>query len=116
MADDKTVTAVVVGQAPELQGQLGTTIAPTTPNVLIVVLNPIVSLLTRTLRAYLQSLLGVIVAGSMGIAPEHLPAHDFLHLLRFAAGLALAPAILCFLQNSVELLTRLDQSNPALRG
>ncbi|MGH6689531.1 MAG: hypothetical protein ACREF4_02475 [Gammaproteobacteria bacterium] len=71
----------------------------------------------RTVRTYLQALVGFLVAGGTGAAEAvgvPLPAGDFLSLLLASAGLSLAPAVIALLQNSVEILARLE--SPATRA
>lgn len=73
----------------------------------------------RALRVYLQSLLGFLTAATTGLAQQfgvQTPVGDFGHLFLSCAGLALAPAAFSLLQNSIELLTKLDTSKPQLRA
>lgn len=84
------------------------------PNIIVKVVQPIVIVLVRASRVFLQTLLGLLTAGL--VTPKALPAQDFVHLLVLCASLSLAPAVVCILQNLVELLTRLDQSYPTLAG
>lgn len=70
--------------------------------------------LVRTVRTYLQGLVGFLMAGGTGAADAvgvPLPAHDFLALLGVSAGLAVAPAIIALLQNAVELLSKLERAS-----
>lgn len=76
-------------------------------------------ILIRGGRVYVQSLLGFLTAaesGAAGALGVQLPAHDFLHLFGACAGLALAPACYTILQNTIEILTKLDVSAPQLRA
>jgi len=75
----------------------------------------------RTSRAYLQNLLGFILAVGTGAAAASgvgltMPAADFVHLFGAAAGLAVGPAVICMIQNTLEILTKLDVTNPELRA
>lgn len=72
-------------------------------------------ILTRTLRVYLQSLLGMLSAAGLGAIPTGSQT-DAWHMIYHMLGLALFPAAFSFLQNSLELLNRLDETRPALRG
>jgi len=75
--------------------------------------------LIRTVRTYLQSLLGFIVAvgsGAAGAVGINIPMQDFGQLFLSSASLAIAPAIISLLQNAVELLTRLDSTSPQMRA
>ena len=73
----------------------------------------------RVLRTYLQSLVGSLLAVGSGAAEAvgiHIPIKDFGDLLMTSAGLAVAPAVMSLLQNAIEILTKLDQTNPQARG
>lgn len=78
-----------------------------------------VIMLVRTVRVYLQTLVGILLAGGTGVAGAvgvNLPAHDFVSLFWSAAGLSLAPAAITLIQNAIELLAKLDVTAPTLRG
>lgn len=83
-------------------------------NIVVKVVQPIVIILVRATRVFLQTLLGLVTAGLA--APKALPAQDFMHLLVLCASLSLAPAVVCIVQNMIELLTKLDQAYPTLAG
>ncbi len=73
----------------------------------------------RVLRTYLQSLLGFVLAvgsGAAGGVGIHIPVGDFTDLLVKAAGLAVAPAAVSMIQNAIEILTKLDMTNPQARA
>jgi len=73
----------------------------------------------RVLRTYLQSLLGFIMAVGSGAAAGvgiNIPVGDFTDLLLKSAGLAIAPAAVSMLQNAIEILTKLDVTNPQARA
>jgi hypothetical protein len=73
----------------------------------------------RTLRVYLQSFLGFLTAGATGYAAAigvSMPVGDFSNLIVTSASLAVAPATFTLLQNIIELLTKLDATNPTLRA
>lgn len=87
----------------------------------------------RTLRTYVQSVLGnlanVGVAGAVAvtafanISPEEqaaiqraFGALEFWQILLIALSTAIAPAVVAFLHNTVELLTRLDEKEPEWRA
>ena len=76
-------------------------------------------MLVRTARVYLQTLVGILLAGGTGVAGAvgvNLPMHDFVSLFWSAAGLSLAPAAITLIQNAIELLAKLDVTAPTLRG
>ena len=73
----------------------------------------------RVLRTYLQSLLGFIMAVGSGAAAGvgiNIQVGDFTDLLLKSAGLAIAPAAVSMLQNAIEILTKLDVTNPQARA
>lgn len=76
--------------------------------------------LIRVFRTYLQSLLGFITILSSDRLTEavglKIPAGDFGGLLVIAASLAVAPAAMAFIQNAIEILAKLDVSNPKVRA
>jgi len=91
----------------------GTIITPAgQANVVVKVIQPLTIIVVRALRVFLQTLLGLTTAGL--VTPKALPAQDFVHLLVLCASLSLAPAVICIIQNMIELLARFDQSNPTL--
>ncbi len=85
------------------------------PNIVITVISPLRIVVVRALRVFLQTLVGLLTAGATGLAPNALPAGNFGHLLMTCASLAVAPAAICVIQNTIELLARLDESAPQLR-
>lgn len=88
--------------------------------------NPYVMVLTwwqqaliRGSRVYLQSLVGFLLAAGTGAAAAvgvNMPVGDFGKLLLSAGSMAVAPAVISMIQNSIEMLTKLDSSNPQLRA
>lgn len=111
--------AVVVGRAGTGDGRMDNTLAITAdhfPNVIVRVITPLASICVRSLRVYLQTLVGLLAAGGIGAASNTLPAHDFTKLFLACAGLSVASAAVCAIQNVIELLGDLDQRFPLLRG
>lgn len=109
------VTVIVAKSADIPHGTIATT-PGSLPNVIIKALNPVWIVLVRALRVYLQTLVGLLSAGATGMAGSVLPAGDFLHMIKVCAGLSLASAIMCALQNTLELLGNIDKHAPELRG
>ena len=75
--------------------------------------------LIRGSRVYLQSLVGFLLAAGTGAAAAvgvNLAVGDFAKLLLTAGSMAVAPAAISLIQNSIEMLTKLDSSNPQLRA
>jgi hypothetical protein len=73
------------------------------------------ALFVRCARVYVQGIVGFITAGGLGLNIG-LEAHEAGHLISRAATLALAPVAFTFLQNLLELLTRLDEKAPRWRA
>ena len=78
-------------------------------------------ILVRGARTYAQTVLGLVVVGL--VVPAGVVAGDpgalgagFWRVLAYAAVAGLAPLTISLLQNGVEVLSRLDQTNPELRG
>jgi hypothetical protein len=69
----------------------------------------------RCARVYVQTLLGLLSAGGLGLAPGW-QAGELLSNVQGAALLSLAPVVFTFLQNTYELLQRIDESNPRWRA
>lgn len=69
----------------------------------------------RALRVYLQSLLAVLGADAAGLVAVA-PLGSFSGHLLAAVQMALAPAVVSLLWNSLEVLNKLDVSHPQLRG
>ena len=104
-----TVAASTMGTGP------GTIETPAGhANIVVKVVQPLTILAVRALRVFLQTLLGLVTAGL--VTPTALPTKDFVHLLALCASLSLAPAVVCIIQNMIELLARFDQKNPTLAG
>lgn len=121
MADNlpETPVAVVVARSGTGDGRMDNTVAVTEdhfPNVLIKVVSPLASILIRSARVYLQTMLGLLTAAGIGAASNTLPAHDFQKLFLTCAGLSIGSAAFCAIQNVIELLGNLDQKFPLLRG
>jgi len=75
--------------------------------------------LVRGCRVYLQSLVGFLLAagsGATAAAGLTMPVHDFYHLLTLSASMAVYPAAISLIQNVIELLAKLDATNPTLRA
>lgn len=77
-------------------------------------------MLVRGARTYLQSLVGFL--GAAFVLPAVLPDASGLVLGAYgdrflvAAQLAALPAVMSLLQNGLELLSKLDATNPGLRA
>jgi hypothetical protein len=88
-------------------------------SVTVISLSPLKIVLIRATRCYLQTFIGLLVASSSGVASAlgvTLSAGDFIHHVLICASIAVAPAFISLCQNALELLTKLDATNPALRA
>lgn len=88
-------------------------------NVEIVTMSIYAQVGIRVLRTYLQSLLGfitVVGTGAAGAVGIEIPMKDFGQLFWTSAGLSVAPAAISLLQNAIEILSRMDTTNPQMRA
>lgn len=85
------------------------------PNVVVTVITPLVAILVRATKAYVQTLLGLLSASAFGMASTVLPAGDFLHTLKVCAGLSVASGVMSLLTNISVLLTALGDRFPILK-
>lgn len=73
--------------------------------------HPLVIVLIRAAKVYLQTLTGLVAAGAV---TDVIPYTDFFDLVWTSAGLSVAAAGISVLTNLTELLARLDQKYPSL--
>lgn len=91
------------------------------PNIVIRTMTPLYQVGVRSVRTYLQALVGLLalalagapVAAGIGVM---VPPGDFALALKTAAGLAVAPAVVSALMNLAELFARIDETAPKLRA
>lgn len=88
---------------------------PNIPNVTVQPMPWYRIVATRAARVYMQSLVGFLTAASTAVAAGVLPV-EFAISVQNAALLAVGPAVMSVLQNTAELLVRLDESHPQLRA
>jgi len=86
------------------------------PNVIIQTITPLASILIRAARAYVTTLISLMGASMVGLGGDALVPHDFFHRLRDYAAIALAAAAWAAIQNTGELLAKIDQKMPSFRG
>ncbi len=113
MADPKVLAVA--------RGTLNTDMTAETPtghsDVRVVVVSAVRVVAIRTVRTYLQSLLGFLGATAIGAIPsDPLDPQNAGQRILLAAGLALFPAFVSLVQNILELLAKLDVTQPELRG
>lgn len=114
-AHEKPVVVTVSSNSLPASSEAGVIVTPMgQPNVYLKVVEPITIVGVRALRTFLQALLGLLTAGL--VSPSTLGAKDFLHLLATCASLAVAPAVVCIIQNVIELTARFDQKHPTFTG
>lgn len=85
------------------------------PDVTVIAMAPWRMVGIRALRVYLQTVIGLLTAGGVGLDQGILP-NEFSDLILTAVKLALAPAVMSALTNTAELLTKLDVTHPQLRA
>lgn len=78
-------------------------------------MHPVALVAVRCTRVYVQTLLGLLSAGGLGMVPGWTPGELAVNVTQ-AATLSLAPVVFTFLQNTLELLTRLDERAPRWRA
>jgi hypothetical protein len=107
-----TVKKVVVTESPKAPRDKSILETPAgKEDIQVVVMSWWKQAAIRTVRTYLQGLVGFLVAGGTGVAGAvgiNMPVHDFGALLWTSASLAVAPAVIALLQNAVEILSKLD--------
>lgn len=112
--DPNAPTAVVVSGSAYTMGQTLQT-PQGQPDIVVTVITPVVAILIRASKAYLQTLLGLLAAGGLGMASDTLPAGDFMHTLKVCAGLSVASGVMSLLTNISVLLTALGDKFPILK-
>lgn len=107
----KPVVVTTVARNEEIpSGTLAKTVGDQ-PNVIVKAIQPMIIVLVRAARTFLQVLVGLLTAGATGMGSGVLPVGDFATLLKVSASLAVAPAVVSIIQNVIELLAKMDQSS-----
>ena len=109
MADTATVVTARLGMLTDTQLR----------SVTIIPMSPWTIALVRGCRVYLQSLVGFLLATRSGLSAAAgltMPAQDFAQQLLMCASLAVAPATVSLIQNVLELLAKMDSTNPTWRA
>lgn len=115
MADPVVVTTVARDAAIP-NNVVAETPGATQPNVVVKAIQLVMIIIVRGVRTFLQVLVGLLTAGATGLGSGVLPVGDFTMLLKVSASLAIAPAVVSIIQNTIELLAKLDQTAPTLRA
>lgn len=115
-----TPVAVVVKRDDGMTRSTDATTPPDVPNLYVKALSPLLILCVRTLRAFLQSLVGMLtttgLVSATGVGSSMIVVHDFWSALRVAVMVSVCVALVAFLQNLYELITKIDESLPAWRA
>ena len=88
-------------------------------SVTVIPMKPWQIVMVRTVRVYLMTLVGLLtvtgtpIGSSVGLT---LTATAFWPWLVTCASVSVAPAVIALLQNAIELLAKLDATNPTLRA
>lgn len=88
-------------------------------SVTVVSMPPWKIVLVRTTRVYLMTLVGLLTVtgtpfgSAVGLT---LSAPDFFGWLLTCASVSVGPAVISLIQNAIELLAKLDATNPGLRA
>jgi hypothetical protein len=78
-------------------------------------MHPVALVAVRCTRVYLQTVLGLLSAGGLGMVPGWTPG-ELASNVQSAAMLSMAPVVFTFLQNTLELLARIDERRPEWRA
>jgi hypothetical protein len=115
MTEEQTVLVVKRPGAPADDSILET--PPGKPDMRVVVQRWWMQVIVRVARTYLQNLLGTYLTLASGL-PEKLglKLDEFGSIFVMAASFAVAPAVVSLIQNTIELLSSWDLSNPKMRG
>jgi len=117
--------SVVVPSTSTLNEPITGMTAIGSPNISVRPVNPLVLVLVRTVRTFLQTWLGLLIGagvgtvaiGTLGSPPDGLMQAITLRDTIAATALASAgPALISLIQNSIEYLARFDRSHPELRA
>jgi hypothetical protein len=88
-------------------------------STIIVLMQPWKIVAVRAARVYVQSLAGLLttfLSGAAHAAGITTTASDFYGMFVTCAGMAVAPAVMSALWNTVELLNKWDETSPQLRA
>lgn len=128
MPDDKVtdtqplapVKVTVIGQgdvsggpAPMITGTIATTPLTHQPNLVAIVVSPLLAILIRFGNNYLTILVGLIGAAMVS---DVIPYTDFVNLVTKCAGLSVAGAGFSALKDMVTIFGRLETKFPLLTG
>lgn len=112
MSEDSTAPVVVTTVSNDLPTNTIARTASHLPDVIIRTVTPLAAILVRSFRVFLQTMLGGLgvagIAGATGV-----PLQDFARSFRLSAELAVAAAVVCAIQNTIELLNKIDQKFPS---
>lgn len=122
MADDiKTIVTARAGDG--VASGYASTPGTASPNYFVQALSPLRLVVTRVVRVYLQSVLGIVSAGMGGLdritlegVPVDMLPNEFGALFLVACKMSVAIGGYTALQNIVELAAKLDQTAPELRA
>lgn len=113
-----STSVVISNEKPIEQSSAGTLVVATPqgrPDMLVTVVTPLVAILVRAAKAYLQTLVGLLGAAGFGMASNALPPGDFRHTFIVCAGLSVASGVMSLLTNTLLLLTALGDKFPTLK-
>lgn len=105
----ETMNVAVVGTG---DGSIKATTPEGHSNFNISYVSPILAILIRSSRVFINTLLGLLSAAM--VKPDAIPASDFLELLLKCAGLSVAAACVATLTSAGSLLAKLEDKFPSL--
>lgn len=104
---------VTGGPQPLQTGTIAVTPAPHQPNLVTIVVSPLVAIVIRFANTYLTVLVGLVAAG---MTSDVIPYTDFFNLISKCAGLSIAGAGLGLLKDLVTIFGKLEGKFPLLTG
>ena len=117
MGSSRITTVMTERTEPGPSANMNAVTRASEPDVKIIALPWWQMIGVRVARNYLQGLLGFLTAGAMGIDDAlGVPMSAFGNAFVASASLAVAPAVVCLIQNALEILTKIDITQPQIRA
>ncbi len=107
-----TIIGTGDGSVPST-GTVAVTPRPSSPNLIITVVTPLMAISIRFANAYLTALVGLVLAG---MTSNIIPANDFVSLVGRCATLSLAGPGVSLAKDLITVLGRLERKYPLATG
>lgn len=108
-------TGTTAAAAPLTTGTVGST-PDHQPNLVVQVVTPVAVIAVRSARAFFQVLAASVTGIQAGLLSSVVTPGDFWHTLHAGVVLASCAAVVCAIQNSAELFTKLAEKFPLWRA